>query len=329
MLEGKSILFISPSFFNYEKEILKKMQGLGANVTFYDDRPSNSVLVRGLIRLNKKILKNRIRRYYEGILQKIIATNGYDFLLLIKGETIPPEFLQQFRQRFPKCRTIMYQYDSIRNNQNAIACFPYFDRILSFDLSDTEQYPAIKFRPLFYIDDYKDLKQQSPKYDYTFIGTAHSDRYNWVMNLVKENGKDNRFFTFFYCPSKILYYGRVLFDKSFKQVKKEDISFSQLNKQQVLDIVSQSRAIVDIQHPNQTGLTMRTIEALGAGKKLVTTNRNIVKYDFYNPGNILVLDRTSSSIAPGFAQTAYTPVSTMIYQKYSLEGWLNEVMDIK
>lgn len=89
-----------------------------------------------------------------------------------------------------------------------------------------------------------------------------------------------------------------------------------------------SRTILDIEHPAQTGLTMRTFETLGASKKLVTTNAQVRDYDFFDPSNILVIDRKSPPRIPeSFLETAYVPAHADIYSKYSLQGWIKDVTD--
>ena len=53
-----------------------------------------------------------------------------------------------------------------------------------------------------------------------------------------------------------------------------------------MEIFSDSRCILDAPQAGQVGLTIRTIECLGAKRKLVTTNSDIKNYDFYNENNI-------------------------------------------
>ena len=45
ILQSKKILLFSVSFFNYEKIIAERLKELGADVDFYDERPSNSIFV--------------------------------------------------------------------------------------------------------------------------------------------------------------------------------------------------------------------------------------------------------------------------------------------
>jgi hypothetical protein len=48
-------------------------------------------------------------------------------------------------------------------------------------------------------------------------------------------------------------------------------------------------------------------------------------YDFYNPDNILVVDRVTPVIPDSFIHTAFHPVAENIYGKYSLREWLAEI----
>ena len=87
-LVGKKILFLSANFFGYEKAITQKLLELGAEVDFYNERPSDSIFTKGIIRVRRKFYQKKINRYYRKISEEIIDKK-YDFLLLIKGETIP------------------------------------------------------------------------------------------------------------------------------------------------------------------------------------------------------------------------------------------------
>jgi hypothetical protein len=50
--------------------------------------------------------------------------------------------------------------------------------------------------------------------------------------------------------------------------------------------------VIDIVQRGQSGLTMRAIEALAAGKKIITNNKNIINEPFYNNKNIMIIDDT-------------------------------------
>lgn len=48
-LQGKRILFFSAHLFGYQNDIRLAMESVGAIVDYYDERPANNFLVKGVI----------------------------------------------------------------------------------------------------------------------------------------------------------------------------------------------------------------------------------------------------------------------------------------
>lgn len=327
-LLNKRVLLIAPTFFGYEKSINKKLEERGAKVDYYDERPANTFWDKGLIRLNKNFLKKKIAKYYNQIYTDI-SQNQYDYVLVINIEAMPIKFLAQLREKVPSARFVLYMWDSISNKKETHNYLPFFDVIYSFDDNDCSKYPNIKFRPLFYLDEYKALRNQKEKniYDISFIGTAHSDRLSILNKLKKSIEACNiLFYSYVFLHSKKLFFWNKLTNPSFKNVRVEDCSYIPLSKDDVINIIRNSKIVIDIQHPGQNGLTMRTIEMLGAERKLITTNQSIMKYDFFRPENICILDRYNPKIPKDFLGTSYISLDDKLYYKYSLDGWLNEIL---
>jgi len=95
---------------------------------------------------------------------------------------------------------------------------------------------------------------------------------------------------------------------------------------QIIKIFEDSKYILDAPQKGQTGLTIRTIECLGAKKKLITTNKDIINYDFYNENNILVFDGEINKDSPFFVNE-YEDIDAYIYEKYSLKNWLKTMIE--
>ncbi|MDR0833745.1 MAG: hypothetical protein LBN93_06120 [Candidatus Symbiothrix sp.] len=302
------------------------MEALGASVDYFDDRPSNTFFTKACIRINPKILDKKITDYYNNIVEKV-KEKDYDYIFFIKGEAISKTILKRLKQEHPRAKMILYLWDSIRNNRNALNNLDCFDKILSFDKDDVQKYGFV-FRPLFYTDAYKGLATgTSFVYDALFVGTVHSDRYLFIENIKQQmSAFAKTLYTYYFFPSIILYYRKKIVDRTFKKTKSSNFQFSALSKEKLLTLVNQSFCLVDVQHPKQTGLTMRTIEALGAHKKLITTNETIKDYDFYNPHNILVVNRENPIIKVEFWNTPYQNIESDIYKKYSIESWLNDIV---
>lgn len=326
-ISGKKILFFSVQTFNLEKEIKNKMEENGAIVTYYDERPSNSNFTKGIIRLKRDIYQKRIDRYYQNILTTI-KSQTFDFLFVNRGEVITEYFLKEFRKQQPNCEMIFFTWDSFTNHIHPTTILQYFDKRFTFDREDADKF-KIGFRPLFYLDQYKNIKGKGvakSKYDLLFLGTAHSDRYlisTKVSNWCKEKGLTA--FTYYYMHSKAVYFYQKIFDPSFKEFDYKKLSFSSLSTNEIVKLYEIANVILDINHPGQKGLTMRTFEAIGAGKKLITTNSEIKKYPFYHPSNFYVIDRNDIRLDLSFFQSEYQPLDEEIYFRTSIEGWLSDI----
>ena len=323
--KNKKILYISIKTFNYELEIANKLRELGAKVDYFDERPSNSVLTKGILRLNRSVIQKKIDTYYKNILKKIKGEK-YDFFFLVKGEAIPSFFLAKLKLLQKDCFFIYYTWDSFENNPNALSLLHFFDKKLTFDRIDAEKF-KLEFRPLFYIDKYKIMKNiKKPKYKMLFLGTAHSDRYR-ISNDVVNWCKKHRFstFTYYYMQSKLVYFLKSKFDSSFKDFDYKKLNFKSLSIDEIIKYYENSSIILDINHPNQRGLTMRTFEALGAGKKIITTNKEIKKYSFYNSNNIFVIDRENIELEKAFFEFNFNPINEDILFEMSITGWIKSV----
>jgi hypothetical protein len=80
-----------------------------------------------------------------------------------------------------------------------------------------------------------------------------------------------------------------------------------------------------MEHPQQRGLTMRTMEVLGAGKKLITTNKEIRCYAFFSADRIMMIDRKNPSLEPGFFEDDGAPLSRDVISQFSIRHWVNEI----
>lgn len=331
MLHGKKILLISVKFFNYEVLIKQELERMGASVMLFDERPSNSFFSKVIIRLKKEFYKTKINTYYKQLMKQL-KNEKLDYFLLIKGEAVPKFFIDFLRSNNVNIRLLYYTYDSFRNNKNGLEIMNLFDAKFTFDSNDAVKY-KMGFRPLFFATDYSKLylsTQGRFNYDLAFIGTAHSDRYAiaegascWCLN----NGFS--MFTFYFSPSKLLFKLKKVTEKSFKDFDNSKISFQSLSHEDIISVYKGSKSILDINHPGQNGLTMRTFETLGAGRKLITTNENVRKYPFYNSQNIWIIDRNNPKYEKSFFESEFIPIDLEVYESMSLRGWVDEVFGLK
>ncbi len=89
----------------------------------------------------------------------------------------------------------------------------------------------------------------------------------------------------------------------------------------VIDFVKDADILLDYTTNPQTGLSLRAMEALFFGKKLITNNLEILESDFYSPANIYVLDHDKRSLKE-FLDCQVELVAPEIRDRYLLSNWL-------
>lgn len=321
-LKNKRVVFFSPKFFDYPAHIINELHQKGAIVEFFDERPFTSTIGKILLRLNVSILISYfVKKYYESKLNKIKSFNP-DFVFFLNPESIRIEMLRHYKESLPRCKFLFYMWDSFNNKKYSVNYIKYADEFFTFDKNDAKTFD-VHHLALFYASDYEQLRQVKSdlEYDLCFIGTVHSHRIE-ILNILagKVSGKN---YIFLYCPSKLLFFLKKILTREFDNISYKQVSFEPIKKDQLLKVISRSKCIIDISHPAQNGLTMRTIEMLGAGKKIATTNANIACYDFFNPNMHYIIRYPVKPIPPDFINIHFE--SNKSQDSYSLSCWLDSI----
>lgn len=327
ILNRKKVLFIGPKTFNYEQEIIKCLRGMGARVDYYNDRPFDSNIKKILLRLVPRLLKKEVFDYFSSILEKSKCVK-YDYVFCVKLECFPLPLLEQLRLQQGAAKFVFYTWGSFLNNTNPLKCLKVFDRTLTFDSKDAIA-NGLVHRPLFYLEEYADVTDVERQYDLVFVGSVHIHRYKFIEQVLQRIGSKYQCYMYLFVPSRFLYFARKLFlFPVYGKSKESDFKFAALSQREIVALFAESKAILDVCHHNQTGLTMRSIEALGAKRKLITNNVNIKEYDFFDPQNVLILDEKNIYIPNAFLESEYLPIDEKIYARYSIDGWIKEVFEI-
>jgi hypothetical protein len=324
-LQGKSVLFIGPQTFGYEIEIMNEMRRQGADVDFLPDRPFKSPFMKAVIRVRREWVLPLADRFVMNAVEAF-GRASYDLIFVIGGEGLSVRSLPWLRTSFPTATFVLYLWDSLKNKRLLYRNLPFFDRCVTFDPKDAKVF-GMKFRPLFYSPGFVREANVCSQYHLSFIGTAHSDRYKIVSNLLSILPENIKFYRYLYLQAPWMYWIHKLGNSAYRGASIDEFCFSPMKKADVQSIFFDSLSVLDIEHPSQLGLTMRTFETLGACKKLITTNENIRETDFYNENNILVIDRFNiEKIPESFFNTPYIPLSEDIYKKYSISKWLDDAL---
>ena len=223
----------------------------------------------------------------------------------------------------------MYQWDSEVNLPYCKSIHPYFDRIYTFEKADSEQNKIYRFMPTFYTRIYEKIGKKErpvPRYDCFYVGTAHPKKYLEI-NRMAEDLKPElpRQFIYHYIPSVLKYVYHKVTAKEYRHARYRDFQKVKLSGADIMKGMEVSACILDAPQGGQTGLTLRCFECMGAKRKLITTNVDIVNYDFYRASNILVYPGTIEE-RKAFFENPYEDLPEELYRKYSMNSWMKRLL---
>jgi hypothetical protein len=325
----KNVLFICPAFRKYDEAIANKLRELGATVFHFGTNPRgifyDIIMSSNQARNRLRVLLDKYRSVYFKHIIRTISKEKFDYVLVIKGDTFPTWFLKKLREMNSNAKFVLYQWDSMKayyyvTKSDFIKFKDIYNEIYSFDPIDCKNIKELKYRPLFYLDVYAETKGENPEkldYDLYFAGGGAQDRLT-ILNQIVENSPD----------LKIKFYLKILFySKYIKYLIKSKPGFKfflgNISHKEIIGEMIRSRAVIDVPSDYQDGLTIRTFEALALGRKLVTTNHNIRNEPFYNPNNILIIEKNNPVLLKDFLNIPFVPVDLT---KYSLESFLLEMI---
>lgn len=321
----KTILYLNHDFFIYDRAIAEELRRCGYEVIF-----------RNFIRQAGFMDRRRCKK--QGILPVQYASNRcqstilselskkkicVDAVLVTSGQAMTEDTLKTLHQMYPQAKFIWNLWDSINEIDHFEVLQKYFDILISFDKIEAERYGFV-YSPDFYI---KEASAAQKKYDYCFVATYTVYRNRVLQDMLSQiQGKHNFIYLKETPNNRIVPTIRRIFSGEEKKLAERNIYYQALDYDAMLEIFAESRCIIDIAHPGQTGLSMRPFEAMAVKSKLLTTNKTIDGYDFYQADNIYIADPEELHMPPDdFLNGPYRNLPGEIYRRYSVESWCDKI----
>lgn len=208
------------------------------------------------------------------------------------------------KKRNKDIKIVFWYWNSLVEYKNKLIKSKYVDEIWTYNRFDAEAY-NLNYCPQFYTRRIN-LKQERLESDILFLGKnkGRKDKILELKNILEKKGLK--------CDFNIIENPKNFF-------KYQDY----LNK------LSKTKCILDFSHSEYCGLSLRPLESLFFEKKLITNNRDIVNYDFYNSNNIFVLGVDDINKIKNFISTPYEKISDLIINNYDFEVWLEKISSKK
>jgi len=322
-LRGRRLLFIGIGFYDYEAEIVTRVCARGAEVLAFADRPSmlREGWIAGMLNRWGPVARFLARRHEQSMLRQVAAWKP-DQVLVIKGVDLSCDFLRTLRAAHPGIDFVLYEWDSLARLPGIEDRLPYFNRVLTFDRPDSLRRKELKFRPLFF-------RQRADRagitdgdaIDIAFIGWLHSGRLAAIRNI-QAQARAKGLVTFVYIYTGILTWLRL-----WLRGDAGDVHIRPIPYDTIVAVNRRTRCVLDLPHHAQGGLTMRAVEAIGFGTKLLTTAVDVAHYDFYSPDNVQIVAADRLELDSEFILSPMRPLAEATRNYYSLDTWLTEVLE--
>lgn len=365
----KNVLLIGTAYMNIYKDIVNAFVKKGYYVDFIPERshkddPNN---IRGHKGLRKK-LSNRFSKfeeknikYWESKLKEETYSKKYDVLFVLDGQSIDKSVFKELVKRNPEIKKVNYLFDTTKHVYRFDQNFKYFDKVYTFDLNESRQF-HVNFLPIYWVKDnsdgfYRDIYGFGAYKDSRFL------LFKQLRKIADEIGKS--YYLKLYTPAKktkgikggitrlgnnirknhtILYkiYWQMLSLKNKLTLMPPPVlmdfpdseyeTHDTISPSQFRAHINQSNVIVDTIAENQDGLTARFMWALGAEKKIITTNTKIKEYNFYTPEQIFIVDDTTLDIndseVKNFLENPYVMGEEIrkYLSQFEIDNWLDTII---
>lgn len=313
------IILMCPSYSGYGEKIKTVMEKIGHEVLYIPhngfvykyknifEKVKSNIIYKIFLRKNFKKIKEK-----EILYKKVEDFGNFSGVVVIRPDFYEMEFIKFLKEKGKPM--ILHFWDSMTYKPEQKKYIEYFDYLYSFDKKEAKEY-NMEFLPNFYMKN-KIQKPQTPKYD-AFTVMSYDERFEELEKLAKQLKNSNISYKFIVVTKKNI-------SSNYIEIRKEIISLEKM-----YEYYSKSKAVVEIGHnalQRQGGLSFRAIDALGNRKKLITTYELIKEYDFYNPNNIMVLEK-DYTIDRDFFKKEYENIQEDIYIKYSDEEWVKRLIE--
>ncbi|MGL4865413.1 MAG: hypothetical protein ACRC3I_04195 [Cetobacterium sp.] len=216
------------------------------------------------------------------------------------------------KKKYPEARIIFWFWNPIKDESIILNLKSKEIEIWSFDLNDCKKY-NLKINTQFYFETYLDspsLKFQKEKIYFIGSDKGRIIKIKKFLEEIKKIGKN--------IDLKI----QVLKDNKTKNCVALDVEVLALPipYSKIIQDIEESTILLEICQDNQTGLTLRALEALMFNKKLITNNKNIINYDFYKKENIFIIGEKRE--LNHFLEAEYSAISYEIKENYLFKTWL-------
>ena len=312
------ILFLGIDFYGYSSRISEAFERLGHSVDFrpMEDR---GFAAKSAKKLAPRMYRKRLDAYHQRLVEES-AGQAYDFVLFIQVHEWRHDAIERLRALHRDAQFVLYNWDSLTTHDFR-PWMRHFDHVATFDPDDAAAL-GIAYLPLFAIPRFFEIDQTRPRrHDIYFVGAVGTmHRFDALARLhafCEQAGLSRKFHLV--CSPAVR--ARLVKEgKSLPGITGRPIDF-----EGIVDMLEVSRATFDFANHRQSGYTMRLIENMCAGRKIVTENPRILDEPFYRDDRFLLVDGHDFSALPDFLAKPVT--SDLDVAAFGVDNWARRLIE--
>lgn len=281
----KSCLLILPrSFYSFARLFGTALRELGYEVTEANEEYPENPVGKIMAKLDLDIARRITRRVVN---RRFLAGRRYDLVIIIKGRGVGPRLVADLKRHAD--RVVGYHFDALAYDRATERWAEGIDRVSTFDYRDAEQkgWPLVEL----FSAEKPPASGQPIAIGYSAIMRNHSNRLRYLDRVVRALGiEPDDAFVYIYeqdvrsLALNFLKHPR-LYLRWRKHIYRTPLSYDEYRR-----VLATSDFTIDYAHPKQSGLTMRSFEALANGAKLITNNPNIRRSPHFTGAHAVVFD---------------------------------------
>jgi hypothetical protein len=177
----------------------------------------------------------------------------------------------------------------------------------SFDKENCKKY-HMNFNHQYYFKSFVSKETVEPEWDVYFCGSDSGRG--------KEISDAYRIFQDLNLTTKF----QVVYPQ-YKNLPEEIISPA-VSYEKVRDNIAKTKCILEIVRDGQSGPTLRVMEALYFGKKLITNNRYVKSEEFYDPNAVFILGERNLNELEAFVKGSQVHYDAKLLDQYDVSRWI-------
>src|SRR5690606_27710038 len=228
--------------------------------------------------ISKTFFGNNIKKDFvnKTIISKIQNLQQQDYILIINPDVYRTDIVNLLKTKTKKY--IAHNYDSLDRHPLPQNYQLLFDKVFTFDIEDAKNNNDLYLLNNFiYTNKEVNLKPQNKFFMILSKSFEREILLNKIADILDKKTNCNYEFLVLYPDYQNHNTNIQLLDKP--------ISLKEMEEK-----VKNAEILIDLVRTNQSGLSFRFFEAMAFEKKIITNNKYVKEFDFYNSSNILVLD---------------------------------------